>query len=116
MDLSGQSKLLRIFLGEADKIGHIPLYESILKSARKEGIAGVTVFRGIMSYGASTRIHAARFLDISEDLPVMIEMVDAEEKINQFLPILYALFEECGRGGLVTSEKVNVLYYQPKKK
>jgi len=106
--------LLRIFIGEADKIGHTPLYEVIVKAARKESIAGATVLRGIMSYGASTRIHTAKFIDISEDLPIVIEIVDTEEKINFFLLVVHTLFEQCGRGGLITIEKVNVLYYKPR--
>lgn len=114
MELDGQSVLLRIFVGEIDKIGHRPLYEVIVQSARKSGIAGATVLRGIMSYGASTRIHTARLIDISEDLPIVIEIVDVDAKIQSFLPVVNELFEQCGRGGLITTEKVNVLYYKPK--
>ncbi|HTS43092.1 MAG TPA: DUF190 domain-containing protein [Puia sp.] len=116
MELDGQSVLLRVFLGEIDKVGHTPLYEAILKSARKEGIAGATVLRGIMSFGASTRIHTAKLIDISEDLPIIVEIVDKEEKINSFIPLINNLFEQCGRGGLITTEKVNVLYYKPRSK
>lgn len=115
MQLNGQSKLLRIFIGEIDKIGHTPLYEAIVLAARKEGIAGATVLRGILSYGASTRLHTARLLDISEDLPIVIEIVDKEEKINTFLPVVHDLFEQCGRGGLITVEKVDVVYYKARK-
>ncbi len=111
----GQATLLRIFLGELDKIGHRPLYESVLLAARKEGLAGCTVLKGILSYGASTRIHTAKLIDISEDLPIIIEIVDTSEKINSFLPMVNKLFDECGRGGLITMEKVDVLYYEPKK-
>jgi PII-like signaling protein len=115
MDLDGRSKLLRVFTGEIDKIGHTPLYEAIVKAARKEGIAGATVLRGILSYGASTRLHTAQLIDISEDLPIVIEMVDTEEMIDRFLPVLRGLFDQCGRGGLITTEQVNVLYYKPRK-
>jgi PII-like signaling protein len=115
MQLDGRSKLLRIFVGEIDKIGHTPLYESIVMAARKQGIAGATVLRGILSYGASTRLHTARLIDISEDLPIVVEMVDTDEKIDQFLPVLQELFEQYGRGGLITTEQVNVLYYKPRK-
>jgi len=111
----GDATLLRIFLGELDKIGHRPLYESILLAARSEGLAGCTVLKGILSYGASTRIHTAKLIDISEDLPIIIEIIDTSEKINNFLPTINKLFDECGRGGLITMEKVNVLYYEPKK-
>jgi PII-like signaling protein len=111
----GRATLLRIFLGELDKIGHRTLYEAILLSARKEGMAGCTVLKGILSYGASTRIHTSRLIDISEDLPIIVEIVDTEEKIDRFLPFVNALFDECGRGGLITLEKVDVLYYESKK-
>jgi PII-like signaling protein len=116
MELGGQSKLLRIFLGENDKLGHRSLYEAIVFAARDQGIAGATVLRGILSFGASTRIHTAKFIDISEDLPIVVEIVDAEEKINEFIPVINKLFDECGRGGLITIEQVNVLYYKPKNK
>ncbi|HSZ85311.1 MAG TPA: DUF190 domain-containing protein [Puia sp.] len=113
--LNGQSKLLRIFIGEIDKVGHTLLYEAIVLAAKEQGIAGATVLRGIMSFGASSTIHTAKLIDISEDLPIVIEIVDAEEKINSFLPEINRLFDECGRGGLITIEQVNVLYYHPKK-
>ena len=113
---TGHAKLLRIFVGEIDKIGHKLLYEAIVQEARKQGIAGATVLRGIMGYGASTRIHTAKLIDISEDLPIVIEIVDEEEKINNFIQVANTLMEECGRGGLITIEQVNVLYYEHKKK
>jgi hypothetical protein len=113
--LNGQSKLLKIFIGEIDKINHTILYEAIVLAAKKQGIAGATVLRGIMSYGASSTIHTAKLIDISEDLPIVIEIIDTEEKINNFLPEINQLLDECGRGGLITIEDVNVLYYSPKK-
>jgi PII-like signaling protein len=116
MELDGQSKLLRIFLGENDKIGHRSLFEAIVFAARDHGIAGATVLRGILSFGASTRIHTAKLIDISEDLPIVVEIVDTEEKVNEFIPVINKLFDECGRGGLITIEQVNVLYYKPKNK
>ena len=111
----GHATLLRIFLGELDKISSRPLYEAILLAARKEGLAGCTVLKGVLSYGASTRIHTAKLIDISEDLPIVVEIVDTPEKITNFLPTVNSLFDECGRGGLITMEKVDVLYYEPKK-
>jgi hypothetical protein len=113
--LNGQSKLLRIFIGEIDKIEHSLLYEAIVLAAKKQGIAGATVLRGIMSFGASSTIHTAKLIDISEDLPIVIEIIDTEEKINNFLPEINRLLDECGRGGLITIEQVNVHYYAPKK-
>jgi PII-like signaling protein len=115
MELQGQSKLLRIFVGEADKIGHQLLYEAILLTAKEKGLAGGTVLKGIMSFGASSRIHLARLIELSEDLPIVVEIVDQAEKIDSFLPVVNDLFEKCGRGGLITVEKVDVLYYKPKK-
>lgn len=115
MELSGQSKLLRIFVGESDRIHHQALYEAILLSAREKGLAGGTVLKGIMSYGASTHIHLARLIELSEDLPIVIEIVDRAEKIDDFIPVVNELFEKCGKGGLITLEKVDVLYYKPKK-
>ena len=115
MELQGQSKLLRIFVGEVDKIDHQLLYEAILLAAREKGLAGGTVLKGIMSYGASTRIHVARLIELSEDLPIVVEIVDHAEKIDSFIPVVNDLFERCGRGGLITVEKVEVLYYRPKK-
>ena len=115
MNLQGQSKLLRIFVGEADRIGHDLLFEKILLAARENGLAGGTVIKGIMSYGASTRIHRARLIELSEDLPIVIEIADDVEKINSFLPVVKDLFEQCGRGGLITIENIEVLYYGSKK-
>ena len=115
MDLQGQSKLLRIFTGENDRIDNVLLYEKILFLAREKGLAGGTVIKGIMSYGASSHVHRARLIELSEDLPVIIEIVDSSEKIKAFLPALDNLFEQCGRGGLITLEDVEVIYYRPKK-
>ncbi len=115
MELQGDSKLLRIFIGESDKVGHQPLYEAILLAAREKGMAGCTVMRGIMSFGASSRVHIARLIEISEDLPVIVEIVDSAEKIDAFLPAINTLFERCGKGGLITIEKAEVLYYKSKK-
>lgn len=115
MDLQGQSKLLRIFTGESDRIDHKALHEAILLSAKEYGMAGATVLKGIMSFGASSRVHIARVIEISADLPVVIEIIDQAEKIDMFLPVVHDLFEKCGKGGLITTEKVDVVYYKPKK-
>lgn len=115
MELQGQSKLLRIFLGEADRIGHRLLYEVIMVTAKEKGLAGGTVLKGVMSFGASSRIHRSRLIELSEDLPIVIEIVDTAEKIDSFLPEVNKLFEQCGRGGMITVEKVDVLYYKAKK-
>jgi len=116
MELPTDSKLLRIFIGENDKIGHQPLYEAILFEARNQGLAGCTVLRGIMSFGASTRVHTAKLIDISEDLPIVVEIVDHEEKINAFVDTVDALMQKAACGGLITIEKAGVLYYKPRPK
>lgn len=113
MQLTGQAVLLRVFVGEADRIDHQPVYEVIVKAARDNSIAGATVLRGIMSYGASTRIHTAQWIEISQDLPIVIEIVDMEDKINAFIPVINNIFDKSKRGGLITTEKVNVIFYQP---
>ena len=100
--------LLRIFIGESDKWQHKPLYEAIVLRAREMHLAGATVLRGPMGFGKSSRLHTAKILRLSMDLPVVIEIVDAEEKIQSFLPAL----DEMMKGGLVTLEKVKVIHYR----
>src|SRR5579863_6563639 len=114
MELDLDSKLLRIFVGEIDKIGHQSLYEALLMAAKQHGLAGCTVIRGIMSYGASTHVHASRLIEISQDLPIIVEIVDREEKINAFVDVAGALLEKAACGGLITIEKAGVLYYKPR--
>ncbi len=108
MNLPTESLLLRIYLGESDHQGHQPLYEVIVLKAREAGLAGATVLRGAMGFGASSRLHTAKILRLSDDLPLIVEIVDTEEKINAFLPQLQAIMG----GGLVTLEKVRVLHYR----
>ncbi len=111
MELKGTAKLLRIFFGESDKVSHTPLYEVIIKEARTAGLAGATAWKGVMSYGKSSRIRTSKILDLSMDLPIILEIVDEEEKINKFLPVLHDLFEKSKCGGLVTIEKVDIIKY-----
>ncbi len=108
MKLEGEAKLLRIFIGESDRHGGRPLYEAIVLEARKRGLSGASVFKGFMGFGAHSRIHSAKVLQLSEDLPVMVEIVDTEEKIRDFLPVLDGMVRE----GLVTLEKVEAIRYQ----
>ncbi len=108
MKLPRQAKLLRIFIGESDKHKGRPLYEVIVEEARRRHLAGATVLRGTLGFGAHSRIHSAKLLRLSEDLPMVIEIVDEEEKINEFLPDLDPLIGE----GLVTLEKVEVIVYR----
>lgn len=107
MQIPTDAVLLRIFLGENDRHEHRPLYEAIVLKAREAGLAGATVLRGPMGFGHSSHLHTAKILRLSEDLPLVIEMVDSEEKINAFLPTLDAIMGS----GLVTIEKVKVLRY-----
>ena len=111
MKITGEGKLLRIFIGESDRCEGRPLYEVIVRKARELGLAGTTVWRGIEGYGAASRIHTAKILRLSEDLPILIEIVDTEEKIRAALPALDALIEAAGGGGLVTLEKAEVIKY-----
>ncbi|MGW8255870.1 MAG: DUF190 domain-containing protein [Thermoguttaceae bacterium] len=111
MELKGTAKLLRIFIGEADKIKHTPLYEAIVQEARTAGLAGATVWRGILAFGPTSRIRTTKVLDLSTDLPIILEIVDEESKIDAFLPKLNELFTQGSCGGLVTIEKVEVIKY-----
>jgi PII-like signaling protein len=105
--LPEDSILLRIFLGESDRHDGRPLYESIVLEARKAGLAGATVLRGPMGFGASSRLHTAKILRLSEDLPIVIEIVDAEPRIQAFLPKLEAM----AGSALITLERVRVIRY-----
>jgi uncharacterized protein len=111
MQIPKDAMLLRIFIGESDKWQHQPLYEAIVMKARERHLAGATVLRGPMGFGAASRIHTAKILRLSMDLPIVIEMVDSEENINAFLPDL----EPMIGGGLVTLEKIKVIHYRHEK-
>jgi PII-like signaling protein len=100
--------LLRIFIGESDRHAGRPLYEAVVLAAREQHLAGATVLRGAMGFGKSSRLHTSKILRLSGDLPLVIEIVDSEEKINAFLPLLDTMIG----GGLVTLEQVRVLHYR----
>jgi uncharacterized protein len=108
MEIPTDAVLLRIFLGESDRWEHKPLYEALVLVARAAQLAGATVLRGPMGFGKSSHLHTAKILRLSIDLPLVIEIVDSEEKINAFLPTL----DKMMGGGLVTLEKVRVLHYR----
>jgi PII-like signaling protein len=108
MKLPEEGKLLRILVGESDTHKGKSLYEAIVLKARELNLAGASVFRGIMGYGASSRIHSIKLLRLSEDLPVMIEIVDSEDNINKILPFL----DETVQEGLITMENVSVVKYR----
>jgi uncharacterized protein len=106
--LDGEGKLLRIFIGESDKHGRKPLYQAIVEMLREEGLAGATVLRGIEGFGATSHLHTARILRLSEDLPIVIEVVDRAERIEAIMPKLDEMVSE----GLVTLERVEVVAYR----
>jgi PII-like signaling protein len=108
MKIPREGQLLRIFVGESDRWKGKPLFEAIVQEARQQGLAGATVFRGFEGFGARSRIHTSRILRLSEDLPILVEIVDAEDKIQAFLPVLDGMVQE----GLVTVEKATVIFYR----
>ncbi len=108
MKLPEQAQLLRIFIGESDKYHGKPLYEAIVKLAREKGLAGATVSRGLMGFGADSRMHSAKILRLSEDLPITIEIVDKPERIESILPELDKMIQE----GLITLENIRVIAYR----
>lgn len=112
MHLPEDAILLRIFIGESDRYQHQPLYEAIVLKAREMALAGATVLRGPMGFGKSSHLHTAKILRLSMDLPIVIEIVDVEEKINAFLPVL----DQMMGGGLVTIERAKVIRYQDRGK
>jgi PII-like signaling protein len=106
--IEGEGKLLRLFVGESDTWHGKPLYQAVVERVRSEGLAGATVIRGIEGFGADSRIHTSRILRLSEDLPVVIEIVDTAERIDHVLPLLDEMVSE----GLVTVERVQIVAYR----
>jgi uncharacterized protein len=115
MEIKGQAVLLRVFIGESDRLGHLPLYEAIVKEARAAGLAGATVLKGVLGFGATARIRTTKILDLSADLSLVIEIVDEQAKIEAFQRKLSELFEQADCGGLVTLENIRVVHYLPEK-
>ena len=115
MKISGMGQIIRIFLGESDKHHGQSVYERIVLKARELGLAGSTVIKGIEGFGATSRIHTAKILRLSEDLPVVVEIVDTNERIALIKQEIDKLFEESGCGGMVTVEDVEIIKYAPKK-
>lgn len=110
MDLPSEAELLRVFVGESDDYHGRPLYEAIVEEAHKRGLAGATVLRGALGFGASSRIHTAHILRLSENLPMVVEIVDRPERIAEFLPTVDQMIGE----GLITLEKVRIIAYRRK--
>ncbi len=116
MENDPDAKLLRIFIGESDKVGNKTLYETIVYEAKKQGLSGATVTRGMMGFGANSKVHTTKLFEISSDLPMVVEIVDTEEKIRTFTKTVERLFEESKSGGLITIEKAEVIRYKASKK
>ena len=108
--LNGESMLIRIFIGESDKHQGKPLYQALVEMLRHEKIAGVTVLRGILGFGAQSHLHTAHILRLSQDMPIIIEIVDSQENIDRIMPEIERMMED----GLITEEKVKVLRYEAK--
>ncbi|HAO94183.1 MAG: hypothetical protein A2X99_04570 [Deltaproteobacteria bacterium GWB2_55_19] len=108
MKLPEGAELLRIFIGESDRFDGRPLYEAIVEEARRRGLAGATVLRGVLSYGVHSRLHTSKVLRLSEDLPMVVEIVDRKERIEDFLPVLDKMVKE----GLITIEDIRVIAYR----
>jgi len=107
--LVGEQVLMRIFIGEGDRHGHKPLYEALVELLRSEGFAGATVLRGVCGFGANRVCHTQKLLDLSADLPLVVEAVDSQEKINAVMPMIDAMMG----GGMITLEKATVIRYSP---
>ena len=108
MEISGQALLLRVFIGESDKLGHLPLFEAIVKKARDAGLAGATVLRGLEGFGATSRLHKVRMLRLSTDLPLVVEFVDTDEKIDAFLSKVESTISQ----GLATVEAIQMRFFR----
>ncbi|MGQ7868537.1 DUF190 domain-containing protein [Sunxiuqinia sp. sy24] len=114
--MKGKASLLKVYISESDKIGSVPLYEEIVTEARKWGLGGATVHRGILSFGASHSIHAMKMFALSSHLPIVVELVDTEEEIKKFAVRVTDLIEQSKRGALVTIQSVDVVHYKPGEK
>jgi len=109
--LIGEQVLMRIFLGENDKYGHIPLFEALVEFFKREGFAGATVLRGVSGFGAHSVYHTDKLLRLSQDLPIVVEVVDSKEKIDNIMPRI----DEMMNGGMITLEKATVIHYSHKR-
>ena len=112
MENNPKAKLLRIFIGESDKLGNVPLYEALVFQAKKQGLLGATVIKGIMGFGANSKISTTKLFTISEDLPLVVEIVDLEDKIRAFVKIVEQMFEDAKSGGLITLERAEIIRYR----
>ena len=116
MKNNSEAKLLRIFIGESDKIGNIPLYEAIVFKAKEKGLSGATVTKGIMGFGANSKINSDKLFAISNDLPLIVEVIDVENKIRDFIDTVEQMLEKSNSAGLITVEKAEIIRYTAVKK
>ena len=116
MEKKDNLKLLRIFVGESDKCRHKALYEEIIYQAKESRLSGATAIRGIMGFGAHSIIHKSKMIELSNDLPIIVEIVDADDRIRKFIETVENLFEESKNGGLITIENIEVILYKPGEK
>lgn len=112
MEIKGEAKLLRIFISNTDKFKHTPLYEMIVFAAKRYGLAGATVLKGVMGYGPSSVVRSVKFWEITEKLPVVIEIVDESEKIEKFIEKILPWFDKLRFGCMITVEKANIVLYK----
>jgi uncharacterized protein len=116
MNTQGEAKLLRIYISNTDKFKHAPLYEMIIYAAKRYGIAGATVSKGVMGFGSSSAIHSVKYWEFTEKLPVVVEIIDDAEKIDQFIQTITPWFDKIEYGCLITVEKANIVLYKTGKK
>lgn len=112
METNSEAKLLRIYISSTDKFRHIPLYEVIVFAAKRYGMAGATILKGVMGYGASNVIHSMKFWELTEKIPIVVEIVDESEKIEKFTETILPYFEKIRNGGMITLEKVNIVLHK----
>jgi uncharacterized protein len=112
MEITDEVKLLRIFISSTDKFKHAPLYEVVVYAAKRYGLAGATVLKGFMGFGASNVVHSQKLWEITEKLPLVIEIIDEAAKIDGFVEIILPYFEKIPKGGLITLEKVNIVLHK----
>jgi PII-like signaling protein len=113
MKLNEKAKRLRIYISSTDKYEHSPLYEVIVYSARKQGLTGATVLKGIMGYGASSQIYTSKLWEITDKVPLVVEIIDEPEKVDSFFENIKPLFDKLGKGHLITADETSVLMHNP---
>jgi PII-like signaling protein len=116
MEMKGEAKLLRIFISSTDKYKHQPLYEVIIFKAKEHGVAGATVLKGVMGYGASSTVYSPSYWEVSEKVPLVIEILDESEKIEKFIKVILPIFDDLNKGCMITVEKATIILHKKGKK